>query len=67
MEAIRRYIDANSLMSVMALPESFINRKLEVLVFPIDEQEVAKKVDVESVVQSLIGIIPSTDMSLEEF
>lgn len=46
-----RYIDASSLMSVMVLPESFVNRKLEVLVFPIEEQEAAKKkVDVELVV-----------------
>lgn len=65
MEAIRKYIDASSLMAVMALPETFKNRKLEVLIFPTDEQE-AKKEDVESVVQSLIGAIPATDMSLEE-
>ena len=36
MEAIRRYIDASSLMAVMALPEAFKNRKLEVLVFPME-------------------------------
>lgn len=65
MEAIRKYIDASSLMAVMALPETFKNRKLEVLIFPTEEQEV-KKEDVESVVQSLIGAIPATDMSLEE-
>lgn len=68
MEAIRKYIDASSLMSVMELPQSFINRKLEVLVFPTEEQETVKeKVDIESVVQSLLGAIPDTDMSLEEF
>ncbi len=65
MEAIRKYIDANSLMAVMALPETFKNRKLEVLVFPMEEQE-SEKTDIESVVQSLIGAIPTTDMSLEE-
>ena len=32
MEAIRKYNDASSLMSVMGLPESFKNRKLEVLI-----------------------------------
>ncbi len=67
MEAIRRYIDASSLMSIMALPETFKNRKLEVLVFPTDEQESKKeKIDIESVVQSLIGVIPDVDMTLEE-
>ena len=65
MEAIRKYIDASSLMAVMALPETFKNRKLEVLVFPMEEQE-SEKTDIESVVQSLIGAIPTTDMSLEE-
>lgn len=67
MEAIRRYIDASSLMSIMALPETFKNRKLEVLVFPTEEQESKKeKIDIESVVQSLIGVIPDVDMTLEE-
>ena len=32
MEAIRKYIDASSLMTVMSLPETFKNRKLEVLI-----------------------------------
>ena len=55
-------------MSIMTLPESFINRKLEVLVFPTEEREAeSEKADIESVVQSLIGAIPDTDMSLEEF
>ena len=67
MEAIRRYIDASSLMSVMTLPETFKNRKLEVLVFPTEEKKAVKgKMDIVSVVQSLVGAIPDTDMSLEE-
>lgn len=65
MEAIRKYIDASSLITVMALPETFKNRKLEVLVFPMEEQE-SEKTDIESVVQSLIGAIPATGVSLEE-
>ena len=67
MEAIRRYIDASSLMSIMPLPETFKNRKLEVLVFPTEEQEAKEeKIDIESVVQSLIGVIPDVEMTLEE-
>lgn len=65
MEAIRKYIDASSLMTVMALPETFKNRKLEVLIFPTEEQG-PEKADIESVVQSLIGAIPATDLSLAE-
>lgn len=65
MEAIRKYIDASSLMAVMALPETFKNRKLEVLIFPTEEQE-TEKADIASIVQSLIGAIPATDLSLAE-
>lgn len=65
MEAIRKYIDASSLMTIMTLPETFKNRRLEVLIFPTEELEM-EKADIESVVQSLIGAIPATDMSLEE-
>lgn len=38
---------------------------MEVLIFPTEEQE-TEKVDVESAVQSLIGAIPATDLSLAE-
>ncbi len=65
MEAIRKYIDASRLMDIMTLPENFKNRKLEVLIFPTDEQE-PERADIKSVVQSLIGAIPATDMSLDE-
>ena len=65
MEAIRKYIDASSLMAVMALLETFKNRKLEVLIFPTEEQE-PEKANIASVVQSLIGAIPATDLSLAE-
>ena len=67
MEVIRKFIDANSLMSVMALPEAFRNRKLEVIVLPIEEEAVTQqKTDVPSIVQSLVGAIPHTDMTLSE-
>ena len=38
MEVIRQFIDANGLMSIMNLPETFRNQKLEVIVPPADEQ-----------------------------
>lgn len=67
MEVIRKFIDANSLMSVMALPEAFRNRKLEVIVLPTEEEAVTQqKMDVPSIVQSLVGAIPHTDMTLSE-
>jgi len=67
MEVIRRFIDADSLMSIMALPESFRNQKLEIIVLPTDEQDSAEKTrDVANIVQSLIGAIPHTELSLDE-
>ena len=67
MEVIRKFIDANALMSIMALPEAFRNRKLEIIVLPTDEDvPVQQKADVEGVVQSLVGAIPYTSLTLSE-
>ncbi|MBD5160746.1 MAG: hypothetical protein HDT14_01720 [Oscillibacter sp.] len=67
MEVIRKFIDANALMSIMALPEAFRNRKLEIIVLPTDEDTpVQQKADVEDVVQSLVGAIPYTGLTLSE-
>ncbi len=67
MEVIRKFIDANSLMSIMPLPEAFRNQKLEVIVLPADEQEQASEEqtkDIQNIVRSLVGSIPHTDLSL---
>ena len=65
MEVVRRFIDANNLMSIMPLPEAFQGRKLEIIVLPAEEPDVAAdKADTKSIVQSLIGAIPSTDLTL---
>ena len=67
MEVIRKFIDANSLMSIMTLPEAFRNRKLEIIVLPTDEETTPRqKADVPGIVQSLVGAIPHTDMNLSE-
>ena len=67
MEVIRKFIDANSLMSIMALPEAFRNRKLEIIVLPTEEETTTQqKPDVAGIVQSLVGAIPYTDMTLSE-
>ncbi|MBD5496059.1 MAG: hypothetical protein HDR12_17245 [Lachnospiraceae bacterium] len=68
MEVLRKYIDADSLMAIMTLPETFKNRKLEVIVLPAEEQDKSSKkaVDIEQALQSLVGAIPYTDMSLVE-
>ncbi len=67
MEVIRKFIDANSLMSIMALPEAFRNRKLEIIVLPTEEETTTQqKPDVADIVQSLVGVIPHTDTTLSE-
>ena len=68
MEVVRKYIDADSLMTVMKLPEKFRNRKLEVIILPAEEQEKTsrKAVEIDQALQSLIGSISYTDMTLKE-
>lgn len=65
MEVVRRFIDASDLMSIMPLPEAFQGRKLEIIVLPTEEaDESVKRADTKSIVRSLIGAIPATDMPL---
>ena len=67
MEVVRKFVDANRLMSIMTLPEAFQNRKLEIIVLPTDEEvPVPRKADVAGIVQSLVGAIPHTDLTLSE-
>lgn len=68
MEVVRKFVDASSLMTIMTLPETFRNRKLEVIVRPTEEQTEKSKdaFDIESAIQSLVGAVPYTDMSLSE-
>ena len=56
------------LMTIMTLPETFKNRTLEVIMLPIEEQTETPKnaFDIENTIQSLIGSVPYTDMSLSE-
>lgn len=65
MEVIRKYINASSLLSIMKLPENFKNQKLEVIILPTEEKESSEE-DVKDIVQSLVGAIPYTDMTLSE-
>jgi len=68
MEVIRKYIDESSLMKIMALPETFRNRRLEVIVLPAEDlQRSRKRVDMETTIRSLIGAIPDTGLSLADY
>lgn len=65
MEVVRKFVDANSLMSILALPEAFRNRKLEVIVLPAEDHAPSRqKRDVKAIVESLTGAVPDTGLSL---
>ncbi len=66
MEAIRRYVEAEELMTILSLPEQYRNRKLEVIVIPSDEKILAEKNEKSEILKSLVGSIPYTDFSLDE-
>lgn len=42
MEAVRKYIDAKKLMSIISLPEAFQNKKLEIIIMPVAEEIAGK-------------------------
>ena len=74
MEYVREIVDSSVLDNVLTLPRSFHDRKVEILVFPVPDNE--KKVNINqkkiselmegSITQSLIGAVPHPDISLEE-
>lgn len=66
-EMIRKYIDANRLMSVIQLPETFKDRTLEVIVLSADEQRREKHPEnTAEIIDSLVGAVPYTNLSLSE-
>lgn len=69
MEMIREFVDAKKLMSVISLPDTMKNRRLEVIVFPAEEtsKSVQRTEQIESIVDRLTGIIPDNGMSLEDY
>ena len=69
MEAVRKILDASQLTSVISLPETFKNRKLEVIVFPVEEAADPEwgREKSEMVVDSLTGSVPNAGLELEEY
>lgn len=72
MEFVRRIVDASSLLKIMQLPDTLKNRKLEIIVLPIDDagKEISPQSigasGISDITQSLIGSIPLSDVSLEK-
>lgn len=72
MEFVRKIVDASSLMKIMQLPDTLMNRKLEIIVLPADDnkKEIAQDKmsvsDLSVITQSLIRSIPASDITLEQ-
>jgi len=81
MEALRQIIDSNLLDGVISLPEDFKNKKVEITVSLKEENKVKhekkvmpliKRSELDallkgSITESLIGIFPQSDMTLEDY
>lgn len=43
MDFVRRVVNATDLINIIEMPSSLINKKVEILVFPIEEKKVKSK------------------------
>ena len=65
MEVVRKIVDAKKLMSVIPLPETMRNRRVEVIVLPAEEQKVSENLKKSGNIESLV--IRDTGMTLEDY
>ena len=75
MKPHRQVIDSNLLNDVIELPEYFKNRRIEVFIFPAEErtcQTIPTRSQIDemlkgSVTESLLGVLPHSDKTLEDY
>ena len=75
MEVIKQIIDSNLLSSVISLPKSFQNKKVEVIVSLTEEKTILPKLTMKeideilkgSITESLIGSVSQSNMSLDDY
>jgi len=75
MEAVRQVVDSSLLKDVLTLPRGFQNKKVEVIVLLQEEASAKPKLSgldmtsmlKGSITESLIGAIPKTNMSLNDY
>ncbi|MCL1804108.1 MAG: hypothetical protein FWG30_10860 [Eubacteriaceae bacterium] len=75
MEAIRKIIDSSLLIDIVALPESFRSKKVEIIILPVDERPTQQAFTMNdlnemlegSITESLIGILPNSGKSIENY
>ena len=74
MEFIREVVDSSVLNQVLDLPRSLHNRKVEILVFPVQNKEIKTTINIKkinelmdgSITKSLIGAVSHPDISPDE-
>lgn len=68
MEVVRKFVNADELLSIIQLPETLKNRKLEIIILPAEEAVEVERKDneVEEIVDSLTGILPDLGMTLDD-
>ena len=69
MTALRKVVDSSVLTDIFDLPPAFINRKVEVVMFPVEEKEVSRltMAQIEEwaktpEIQSLVGALKSASL-----
>ena len=75
MDAVRQIIDSTRLDGIVTLPKSFRNKKVEVIIFLNEEKTVLPMLTLHeidamikgSVTESLIGAIPQSEKSLQDY
>jgi hypothetical protein len=75
MEVVRQIIDSELLHGILPLPKSFQRKQVEVIVFVKEEKSTIPQFSLSyidslfpgSITESLIGIIPNTNKTLDDY
>jgi len=75
MEAVKKIIDSKLLNGVVTLPKNFRDKKVEIIIFLSEEKKALPKLSIKeidamvkgSVSASLVGVLPDSGKSLEEY
>jgi len=61
MEAVKRYLSSDMLKDIVTLPKSFIGKKLEVIIIPVEEHS-----NVRDLLASIKGPVPDNTTTLDD-
>lgn len=72
MEAIKKIINSNLLEGIIDLPENFKNHKLEIIIFPVSDEEKEnipqkKTITISDEVKAISGIIDLKQKDYKDF